>query len=158
MNIKLLTFLATSSLVMCVASAQAEITVRDAWVRATPGAAKVTSGYAVLSNSGPEDDVLISVQTPTATMAHLHASADTDGVMRMEGVKELTVPAGKDVALAPGGYHVMVMNLATSLKTGEEIPLIFSFKKQGAVKVMAKVMPLAFGGGPLPKTSHPDHH
>ena len=158
MNIELHTFLVISSLVMGVTSARAEVTVKDAWVRATSGAAKVTSGYAVLSNSGPEDDVLISIQTPAAAMAHLHASADKDGIMRMEGVKDLAVPAGKDVALAPGGYHVMVMDLENSLKTGEEIPLIFSFKKQGAVKVMAKVMPLSYGGGSPPEAGQKHHN
>lgn len=136
----------------------AEVTVKDAWVRATPGNAKVTAAYAVLVNTGAADDVLIGVSALSAGMAHLHASEGEDGVMRMDSVEKLPIPAKKEVALAPGNYHVMIMGLKAPLKVGEEIPLTFSFQHQGDVDVKAKVMPLAYQGveGSMP-VSH-EHH
>jgi len=136
-------------LFLLAAPAYAEVTIKEAWVRATPGAAKVTAGYATVSNSGPGDDVLIRIETPDAGMSHLHSSQGKDGVMRMEAVPELQIPAGKNVALTPGGYHVMIMGLKMSLKAGDELPLTFVFKTQGPVKVTAKVMPLSYSGGGL---------
>jgi len=138
--------------------ALAEVTVKDAWVRATPGNAKVTAAYAVLSNTGPADDVLIGVRTPSAGMAHLHAADGKDGVMRMDNIEKLSVPAGKEVALAPGSYHVMIMGLKTSLKVGEVFPLIFSFQRQGDVHVSAQVMPLTYGGKQNTSLNPHEHH
>ncbi len=122
--------------------ALAEVTIKDAWVRATPGAAKVTAGYAVIVNTGTKDDTLTAVRSPLAGMSHLHASTGSDGVMRMESVKELAIPAGKETALKPGAYHIMVMGLTQPLKAGETLPLIFTFKDHGDVEVTARVMPL----------------
>jgi len=135
------------------APASAEVAVKEAWVRATPGAAKVTAGYAVLANGGSVDDVLTGVRTPVAGMAHLHASTGPDGMMRMESVKELRVPAGAEIALKPGDYHVMIMGLQKALKVGEDVPLTFSFKNQGDVTVNARVMPLS-ANGPSEHESH----
>ncbi len=137
--------------ILCVAcafsgSVRAETIVKDAWVRATPGTAKVTAGYVVIVNTGASDDVLTGVSAPSASMAHIHGSATKDGVMSMEPVTSLPVPAGKEVALSPGGYHVMIMGLKSSLKVGDELPLVFSFKRQGNVSITAKVMPLSYGG------------
>jgi len=123
--------------------ALADVTVKNAWVRATPGAAKVSAGYAVMVNGGKLDDVLLGVRTPLANVSHLHSSAGADGVMRMESVDELLVPAGKEVVLRPGDYHVMMMGLQKPLRVGDDIPLTFSFKNQGDVTVSARVMPLA---------------
>jgi copper(I)-binding protein len=127
--------------------ALADVTVKDAWVRATPGASKVTAGYAVIVNTGAAPDVLTGVRTPVSGMAHIHATVGKDGVMRMESVHELKVPAGGDVALAPGGYHIMIMGLKQGLKVGDAIPLTFTFKTQGDVTVNARVMPLSATGG-----------
>lgn len=129
-------------LALMSAPALAEVTIKDAWVRATPGAAKVSAGYAVIVNTGKADDVLTSVRSPLAGMSHLHASAGEDGVMRMEAVKELTIPAGQELALKPGAYHIMIMGLKQPLKVGETLPMVFTFKGQGDVDVTARVMPL----------------
>ncbi len=139
-----LSVLATAAFVS--ASAFADVVVKDAWVRATPGAAKVSAGYAVIANTGAVDDILLDVRAPDAGMTQLHSSTAADGVMRMDGVKELALPSGKEFALKPGGYHLMIMDLKKPLKVGEEIPLIFSFKKQGPVKVTARVLPLSASG------------
>lgn len=124
-----------------------EVIVKDAWVRATPGAATVSAGYAVIANRGETDDVLTGVKTPVAGMTRLHASVGTDGVMRMDEVSALAIPAGTEVALKPGGYHVMIMDLETPLNAGAEIPLTFTFRKRGDVRVGARVMPVAATGG-----------
>lgn len=133
----------------------AEVTVKDAWVRATPGNAKVSAAYAIMTNTGSFDDVLIGVRTPSAGVAHLHASEGKDGIMRMNSVEQLPVPAKRDVALAPGSYHIMIMELRAPLKVGDKLPLVFSFKNQGDVTVSAKVMPLNYAG---PKESAEGEH
>lgn len=124
-------------------TAWADIVIEKAWVRATAGTGKVSAGYGVLVNNGPAEDHLLSVTTTAAAMTEVHQSKDTNGVMSMEPVAALAVPSGGRVELKPGGYHLMLMNVAQPLKAGDTITLIFTFKSKGAITATAKVMPLA---------------
>jgi len=139
----LLMAIATITMVFASAVAHAETTVKNAWVRASVGTDRPTAGYAEITNSGTQDDVLLSVSTPVAMMTELHKSTDENGVMKMEPVKNLDIPAGKSVTLEPGAYHLMIMQLMKPLKEGDTVDLVFTFKNQGPVKVAAKVLPLS---------------
>jgi copper(I)-binding protein len=124
-------------------NAHAETRVRDAWVRASLGASKVTAGYAVISNDSRIDDELISVSTPSAMMAYVHTTEQKGGIASMKSVNRLIIPAGGSVSLKPGALHIMLMNMPRSLKDGEEIELLFTFRDQGPVKVSAQVVSIA---------------
>jgi copper(I)-binding protein len=41
----------------------------------------------------------------------------------MRAIARLDLPSGKPVKLAPGGYHVMLMDLKQPLKKGEIVPI-----------------------------------
>jgi hypothetical protein len=121
----------------------ADIVIENAWVRATTGTNKVSAGYAAIVNTGPQADQLQSVSTPIAMMTEVHESKATNGVMSMEPVDTLTVPANGRVELKPGSYHLMIMNVTQPLKVGDMVDVTFNFKIKGAVTVKAKVLPLA---------------
>lgn len=57
----------------------------------------------------------------------------------MRQVEAIDVPAGGQVDLAPGGLHVMVLNLHADLSAGDAIPVTFTFKNAGAVEATAEV-------------------
>lgn len=60
----------------------------------------------------------------------------TDGIMKMRPVPEgVEVPAGETVKLAPGGYHLMLMDLEKPIVEGETIPVKLRFERAGAVDV-----------------------
>jgi copper(I)-binding protein len=44
-------------------------------------------------------------------------------VMKMRAVTALELPAGKTVALKPGSFHVMLMDLKKPLNAGDMVPL-----------------------------------
>jgi hypothetical protein len=52
------------------------------------------------------------------------------GVMRMRPVARIELPAGKAVRLAPGGLHIMLVDLRQPLKPGDRVPLTLTV--QGA--------------------------
>jgi copper(I)-binding protein len=87
-----------------------------------------------------------------AKVVEIHAMKMDGGVMTMNAVPRLTVPAGKPVELKPGGYHVMLMGLVQPLKDGETVPLTLTFEspagKRSTVDVKALVRPLAAGVPP----------
>jgi copper(I)-binding protein len=129
-------------------AAHAEVKIEKPWVRETLGAGKITAGYGKITNTGDDSDYLLSVTTPAAAAAELHQSTDKGGVMTMAPVTRLEIPRMGAVELKPGGYHLMIMNVARPLKPGEKINLVFTFAHAGAVTVAADVLPLSAAGVP----------
>jgi copper(I)-binding protein len=101
--------------------AQAQVTVKDAWVRATVAQQKATGAFMQLQSS--QDAKLISAQSPVAGVVEVHEMAMDGGVMKMRAVPSLALPAGKAVDLKPGGYHVMLMDLKGQVKDGDTVPV-----------------------------------
>ena len=66
--------------------------------------------------------------------------AMNNGVMTMRPLdKGLAIEPGKTVKLAPGGYHLMMMDLKSPLKQGDKLPVTLEFEKAGKVKVSFEV-------------------
>ena len=110
----------------------------DAWARATPPGSDVAAVYVTL-RGGKAADRLLGASTTRASMTHLHSMAETDGVARMRAVDGVDVPAGKSVALAPNGLHLMLMGLDRPLVAGERFPLTLHFARAGDRTVEVRV-------------------
>lgn len=112
------------------------ITVENPRSRATPGGAKVASGYLTIKNGGATDDRFVSATAQMAGRAEIHQMSMADGVMQMRHVAEgLNVPAGGSVTLEPNGYHLMLMDLKRPLKEGETFAGTLTFEKAGTLDV-----------------------
>ena len=101
-------FLSVSALFLSLA-ASAQVTVKDAWVRATVAQQKATGAFMQLQSA--QDAKLVSVQPHVAGVVEVHEMAMDGGVMKMRAVPSLALPAGKAVELKPGGYHVRLVDL-----------------------------------------------
>jgi periplasmic copper chaperone A len=125
-------------------SAQAAVTVTDAWVRGTVPAQTTTGAFATLTSS--ENAKLVAVKTPAAKSVEIHRSDMRGGVMRMEAVDAVPLPAGKAVKLEEGGFHVMLMGVARPIKAGTKVPLEFVVEdakgKRSTISTQAPVRPL----------------
>ncbi len=119
----------------------AQVTADHAWSRATPPHA--STGVLYLTLTSPVADRLVGVSTPAARMAEIHRSDMAGGVMQMRPVAGgLPLPAGQPVSLAPGGYHVMLMGLASPLRAGADLPVHLTFQTAPPLDVVAHVEPL----------------
>jgi len=130
------------------ATASAQTTVKDAWVRGTVAQQKASGAFMhITSASG---GMLVSVSSPVAGVAEIHEMAMDGNVMRMRAVPMLELPAGKAVELKPGGYHVMLLDLKQQLRNGDTVPLSLVVEgKDGqreTVVIKAPVKPLATPG------------
>ena len=112
--------LSLAALVMAVA-AQAQVSVKDAWVRATVPQQKATGAFMQLVSA--KDARLVEARSPVAGVVEIHEMAMVDQVMKMRAVPALELPAGKAVELKPGGYHVMLLDLKGQVKDGDMVPL-----------------------------------
>ena len=139
-------------LTLAAPCAAAQVTVQDAWVRATVARQQGTGAFMQITSA--RDVRLIEVQSSAAKVAEVHQMTMVDNVMRMRPVKALDLPAGKTIELKPNGYHVMLMGLQAEIKDGDTVPITLTFedkdKKREIVEVKALVRPLSYapaGGG-----------
>jgi copper(I)-binding protein len=129
----------------------ADLVISQAWSRATPGGAKIGGGYLTIENKGPAPDRLIGGSAEIAGKVELHEMATSNGVMKMRPLdKGLAIEPGKTIKLAPGGSHLMLFDLRSPLKQGEQVPVTLEFEKAGKVKLSLDVQGIgaqAPGGG-----------
>jgi copper(I)-binding protein len=128
-----------------VTSALAQVTVSDPWVRATVPVQK--SSGAFMSLKAGRAARLVKVSTPVAAAVELHRSSMADGMMKMQEVDGIDLPAGASVNLASGGYHLMLVGLKRQLKEGETVPLtlvVRQGRKNSKVTVQAAVKPMNY--------------
>ena len=118
-------------------SASAQVTVKDAWVRATVAQQKATGAFMQLQSA--QDAKLISAQSPVAGLVEVHEMSMDGGVMKMRAVPNLALPAGKAVELKPGGYHVMLMDLKGQVKEGDTVPVTLVVEGQDGKRQSLKL-------------------
>jgi len=114
-----------------------DIEIVQPWSRATPEGAKVAAGYLVLKNHGSSPDRLVSATGEIAGVTQVHEMAvDDKGVMTMRQLADgLEVPADGEVALKPGSFHIMFMDLKRPIREGETFKGTLTFEKAGSVEV-----------------------
>ena len=113
-----------------------DLVITQAWSRATPGGAKIGGGYLTIENKGSASDRLIGGSTEVAAKVEVHEMAMNNGVMTMRPLDNgLTIEPGKTVKLAPGGHHLMLLDLKSPLKQGDGVPVTLKFEKAGEVRL-----------------------
>lgn len=105
------------------AAAHAGVTVEGAWVRLAPPVADTTAAYMVIRNSGDRDVEITGVTTRAAARPEFHRMAMQDGMMRMQRMEQLIVPAHGERTFAPGGDHLMLNGLNAALHAGEQVEI-----------------------------------
>ncbi|MXN66014.1 copper chaperone PCu(A)C [Stappia sp. GBMRC 2046] len=113
-----------------------DLTISNAWTRATPPRAIAGGGFITITNHGSQDDLLVAASTSVSDRAEIHEMSVVDNVMKMRHVPGgVPVPAGETVELRPGGFHVMFLDLKEPLKQGDTLTVSLTFEKAGTVEV-----------------------
>ena len=132
--------------VACLAAplAHAQITAKEAWVRATVPQQKATGAFMQLT--ADRASRLVEARSPVAEVVEIHEMTMTNNVMKMREVKSLELPAGKTIEFKPGGYHIMLMGLKAQVKEGDSVPITLVVEgqdgKREQVELDVKVRPL----------------
>jgi periplasmic copper chaperone A len=122
---KKLWFFALAWAAMLPALAQT-IAVSGAWARATVPGQHGTGAFMTLV--APEGARLTGAASAVAGVVEIHEMTMEGNVMKMRAISGLDLPPGRSVPLAPGGYHVMLMDLKRPLKVGEKIRIELQFE------------------------------
>jgi copper(I)-binding protein len=102
------------------------IHVSQAWIRLLPGDLPA-GAYATLENDGDQPASLKGASSTSYASAMLHQSSHEGGVNRMAMVDSMAIPAHGKAALAPGGYHLMLMRAAAPVKAGDTVKVTLQF-------------------------------
>ena len=134
------------------------MTVSDVWARSSPSG--VTMGAAYFDITSVDDDLLVavSVSSDVAARAEIHEVVKVmdmgddemhdhdmgddgmyDDAMSMQEMDALDLPAGTLVQLAPGGYHIMLIDLAKPLVVGETFDFTLDFDQAPDLTVTIEV-------------------
>lgn len=142
--------LGAASLVGCGGEDDAPVAfaASDAWSRPTPTGA--VTGVLYLTVTSDQRDALVGVDVPAdvAGTAELHttmsadgdgghshggaagddAGSDTEPAMQMTPVESFAIAAGGTLLFAPGGNHVMLLDLPDPLVAGETYTATLRFE------------------------------
>jgi len=120
----------------CGEHPQATVEFSDAWTRETTAGVPVGAGYGVVRNNTARPIRLVSATSPAANRIEIHTVVTDKGVMRMRPLADgLEIPSGREIALKPGGHHLMLIGLHRALRSGEVIPVAFEFEGAAAQTV-----------------------
>ena len=100
--------------------------------------------YFDLANNGDGDASLAGVAVTGAQQTMLHDVVDEGGVSKMVMLDTLPLARGATASFAPGGKHVMAMNLDPTLKPGGTTEITLTFA--GGDKLSAEAAIEAPGG------------
>jgi copper(I)-binding protein len=148
-----------AALWVCAAfTAHAQVEVSDAWVRATGQGQKATGVF--MNLTAKKATRLVGVKADLTSSAEVHEMKMEKDVMKMQAVKALDLPAGQTVALKPGSYHVMLMDLKAPVEEGKHVVLTLLFEDAAGVKTQQEVHAVAkkapMGGADKHKSG--EHH
>lgn len=117
-----------------------EVTVTGVWARSSMMVDGAAAAYMEL-NGGAVDDELVGATVPAtiADRAELHETQMSGGMASMHEVDSIPVPAGGKVMLEPGGFHVMLLDLASPLEVGQKFDITLEFAEAGEITVEATV-------------------
>lgn len=151
-------FIAAALTTACAVSAFAQnVTVTDAWARATVQGQKATGAFMKITSK--DSAKLVGVSSPVAGVVEIHEMKMDKDVMKMSALPNgLELPAGKAVELKPGGYHVMLMDLKTPLTKDTTIPLTLTVQDAKGVKSTVELKLLVGMQAPgMPSHDHSKH-
>jgi len=120
--------------------ASATVSARDCWIRQLP-APTPSGGFLVVHNGGDQPAVLKGVSSPDYGMVMLHQTTEENGLSKMSMVHEVSIPAGQDLDLRPGSYHIMLEQPRDGLKIGDRVRVDFALGNGEGFAATCEVKP-----------------
>lgn len=115
------------------------VSASHVWIRKAPPGVDTLAAYLTLTNHTGQALTLSTVSSTDFKSVAVHRTLQNNGMESMEAVPHLSIPAHQSVKLAPGGYHLMLMQPIKPLYDGDLVVLTFSFSDHSSLSVMAPV-------------------
>lgn len=130
---------AGSAIVIAACAGPAQVEVEEPWVRLPAVAGRPAAAYFTIIG-GERADRLIRVTADYAVRAEMHQTLNAGGRMSMRPIAGVDLPAGEEVAFAPGGRHVMLFDLDPRAKPGATTLLTLTFADGRRLQRKARIV------------------
>lgn len=97
------------------------------------------AAYLSITNNGKVAEALLAASSPVAARVEFHQTTIVDGMARMRPLSEVEIAPGATVRIAPGGIHLMLVDLKAPLTPGTTVPLTLEFRVAGRITVELNV-------------------
>ena len=121
------------------AGEEAGVSVRDAWVRETPPGVDMMAGDMVLQNNTSRSQVLVAASSSGFETVMIHRTIVKDGLAGMVHASQIELAPNASLILAPGGYHLMLMNPKRTLRAGDPVVINLEFRGGLVLRVACEV-------------------
>ena len=121
------------------------ITVENPYARAVPPTARNSGAFMLIRNDSDQDRKVVAAKSDVSEITELHNHIHDNGVMRMRRVDAIDVPAHGSVALEPGSYHVMLINLKQPLKPQDPVHIDLTLDDGSTVPVDLQALQVGMG-------------
>lgn len=95
--------------------------------------------YFTIQQTAGKANTLVAVHVDGAGRAEMHESKTENGVSTMEPVASVEFSQDKPAEFKAGGYHVMLFDLASTVKAGKDVEVTFTLANGDKVSTFAKV-------------------
>jgi copper(I)-binding protein len=113
-----------------------DIVITNAYVRAVPPNLSNSASFMQITNRSSKTISLLSVDSNVAKNVELHEHVMNNGMMKMQQIQSIKIPANSTVELKPGGLHVMLIGLNKKLVEGEKVEsFTFNFSDKTSITV-----------------------
>jgi len=100
----------------------------NAWIREALPGAKINAGYMSIVNFSKDSVNIVNASSDAFESVEIHEMSMAGGMMKMNQLEKLIIPAKDKVVLKPGGMHLMLINPYNSVLVGEDIQITLTFE------------------------------
>jgi periplasmic copper chaperone A len=120
-----------------VVAAAPAVTVTDPWVKTAESG--MTAVFGTFSTTGSAPVTVVSAETSASPRAELHEVVmGADGAMVMRPKADgFVIEPGTPHVFAPGGDHIMVMDLASPIRPGDQVEVTLSLSDGSTTRFTA---------------------
>lgn len=139
-----------------LSGAWAQVSVSGAWVRPIVPGQKATGAFMTITASKPLS--LVRVSSPWVGVAQLHNMSMEGNTMKMAAVSEMKLDPQVPFQLAPGGYHLMLMDLKPEFGKAATVSLMLTFKDAKGEEFQKEIEAPFSMSAPQGASSTPQEH
>ena len=136
---KISIMIAASASLLLASCGQGDILFADnAVVNLSPVEGNPSAGYMDL-HGGRMDVELVGVTSDDVLRMEMHETAEEDGMMSMNKLKSIPVPAGETVKLEPGGKHLMIWGIGNGSKKRGLLNMTLIYSNDDRIEINAVI-------------------
>lgn len=115
------------------------ISIHNPWIRSAPSNAPVLGAFMQINNSTDKEVKLVAVHADAYKRVEIHRTVNDGGVMKMVRHSFVPIPAGGELHLKPGSWHIMLIKPDQVPNKGSTVSIKLEFDNGVVQTVFAHV-------------------